>query len=164
MELLLPARRTRSNEIDTAPDVLVNVRREATPLAAVSKSTRLSVPRRRRPQQRPEVADRPEVRQLIGVDDRVDARDLTGGDIERHHADQPLLCVEKERSRAAVDLDGTPRHAGSAVARRSQAISVRATRLRPCSDRASAFRLSCSCRPPASSEITSPWYVPRDRA
>jgi hypothetical protein len=28
-------------------------------------------------------------------------------DIERQHADQPLLSVEKERSRAAVDLDRT---------------------------------------------------------
>ena len=40
--------------------------------------------------------------------------DLTAGDIERHHADQPLLCVEKERSRAAVDLDGAQRHARKA--------------------------------------------------
>jgi hypothetical protein len=41
------------------------------------------------------------VRQLVGVDDRADARDLTVGDTECQHADQPLLFVEKERSRAA---------------------------------------------------------------
>jgi hypothetical protein len=34
------------------------------------------------------------VRQLVGVDDPPDACDLTAGDIERAHADQPLLCVE----------------------------------------------------------------------
>jgi hypothetical protein len=38
---------------------------------------------------------------------RADARDLTTGDIKRQHADQSLLSVEKERSRAAVDLDRT---------------------------------------------------------
>jgi len=45
------------------------------------------------------------VRQLVGVEDRIDAGDLTASDIERHHRDQPLLCVEKERPRATVDLD-----------------------------------------------------------
>jgi hypothetical protein len=60
----------------------------------------------RRPQERSEVGDWPEVRQFVGVDDRADACDLTAGDIERRHADQPLQCVEIERSRAAVDLDG----------------------------------------------------------
>ena len=29
---------------------------------------------------------------------------------ERHHADQPLLSVEEESSRASVDLDGAVRH------------------------------------------------------
>jgi hypothetical protein len=47
------------------------------------------------------------VRQLVGVEDRADACDLTTGDIECQHADQPLPSVEKERSRAAVDLDRT---------------------------------------------------------
>jgi hypothetical protein len=42
------------------------------------------------------------VRQLVGVDDRADALDLAAGDVERHHADQPLLCLEIERSRAAA--------------------------------------------------------------
>src|SRR5262245_58632830 len=68
------------------------------------------------PHQRSEVADWPEVRQLVGVDDPVDACDLTAGDVERHNGDQPLLCVEIERPRAAVDLDGAqrgPRSAGA---------------------------------------------------
>ena len=60
------------------------------------------------------VGDWSEVRQLVGVDDPADAPDLAGGDIERQHADQPLLSVEKERSRAAVDLDGAQRHARNA--------------------------------------------------
>jgi hypothetical protein len=33
----------------------------------------------RRPQQRSDVGDRPEVRQLVGVDDPADARDPTAG-------------------------------------------------------------------------------------
>src|SRR5262249_26062295 len=67
-----------------------------------------------RPQERSEVADGPDVRQLVGVDDHSDACDLTAGDIERHHADEPLLCVEKTRSRAAVDLVGAEGHARKA--------------------------------------------------
>src|SRR5262245_64030175 len=65
-----------------------------------------------RPQQRGDVGDRPEVSQLVGVDDPADAPDLTTGDVERTHADQPLLGVEKERSGIAVDLDGTQRDTG----------------------------------------------------
>src|SRR3954464_7971261 len=53
-----------------------------------------------------EVAERPQVRELVGVDDRADAPDLTAGDVERQHADEPPLRVEVERARAAVDLDG----------------------------------------------------------
>jgi hypothetical protein len=56
------------------------------------------------------------VRQLVGVGDRADARDLTAGDIERQDGDQPLLCIESERSRPAVDLDGAQRHARKARA------------------------------------------------
>ena len=59
----------------------------------------------RGPQQRFEVADGPEMRQLVGVRDSSDAVDLAAGDVERHHADQPLLWVEVERSGGAVDLD-----------------------------------------------------------
>src|SRR5215207_1156423 len=70
----------------------------------------------RRPHERCEVADWPEVGQLVGVDDRVDACDLTAGDVERHHGDQPLLCIEVERSWAAVDLDGARRYALKALA------------------------------------------------
>ena len=51
------------------------------------------------------------MRELVGVDNRANAPDLTARDVERHHADQSLLCVEIERSRAAVDLDGAQRHA-----------------------------------------------------
>src|SRR3954452_10532133 len=69
-----------------------------------------STPSSARSQQRLEVADRPEVPQLVGVDDRVDPRDPTAGDLERHHADQPLSCVEEERSRAAVDLHEAQGH------------------------------------------------------
>src|SRR3954471_24347977 len=54
----------------------------------------------------PEVAEGSRVRQLVGVDDRADAPDLTAGDVERQHADEPPLRVEVERARAAVDLDG----------------------------------------------------------
>jgi hypothetical protein len=54
------------------------------------------------------------VRQLVGVNDRADACYLTAGDVECQHADQPLLSVEEERSRAAVDLDGAQRHARKA--------------------------------------------------
>src|SRR5262249_42822481 len=67
-------------------------------------------------QYRCEVADRPEVRQLVRVDDRADARDLTARDLERTHGEQPLLRVDKERSRAAVDLDGAQRDAGNSRA------------------------------------------------
>src|SRR5262249_32960057 len=53
---------------------------------------------------------------VVGGEDRVDAGDLTAGDLERHHGDQPALWVEIERSRAAVDLDGAQRHARKAGA------------------------------------------------
>ena len=74
--------------------------------------------------------------QLVGVDDRADAGDLTAGDIECAHADQPLLSVEKERSRAAVDLHGTQRHAQDAggqaepVDQRAREVVAPAQRLR----------------------------------
>src|SRR5262249_47729117 len=55
----------------------------------------------------------PEVRKLVGIDDRADAADLTADDIDRPHADQPLLCVEEEPSGTAVHLDRAPRHARS---------------------------------------------------
>src|SRR5215208_5693078 len=65
-------------------------------------------------EERFEVAHRAEVGQLVGVDDRVDARDLAPGDVERHDADQALLRVEEERSRVAVDFDGAYGDAGNA--------------------------------------------------
>src|SRR5215204_2853264 len=66
--------------------------------------------------ERSEVAEWPEMRQLVGVDDRVDAGDLTAGDLERDHGDQPLLCVKEERARVTVDLDGAQRRARKARA------------------------------------------------
>src|SRR4051794_16939384 len=56
------------------------------------------------------------MRELVGVDDRADAADLTAGDIEREHPDHPFLGVEEERPRGAVDLDWTQRHTGDAAA------------------------------------------------
>src|SRR5262249_21817148 len=70
----------------------------------------------RRSHQRCEVADWPEVGQLVGVDDRADAGDLAAGDLEPHHREQPLLRVEIERTGAAVDLDRAQRQAPSAGA------------------------------------------------
>jgi hypothetical protein len=54
------------------------------------------------------------VPQLVGVDDGADAGDLSAGDLERQHAQQPLPSVEQQRPRAAVDLDGPQRHARNA--------------------------------------------------
>lgn len=49
------------------------------------------------------------MRQLVGIDDRADGLDLTAADLEHQHAEQPLMPVEQQRSRAAVDLDGSQR-------------------------------------------------------
>jgi E1-E2 ATPase len=49
--------------------------------------------------------------QLLGVGDVVDALDPAAGDIERHDADDPLVCVEIQCSRAAVHLDAPWRQA-----------------------------------------------------
>jgi hypothetical protein len=53
-----------------------------------------------------------------------------GSDFERYHGDQPLLCVEAERSRGAVDLDGAQRYAGNAGVGRTWLSSVRVTQVR----------------------------------
>ena len=80
--------------------------------------------------ERREVPDHPEVRELLGVHHRSDAADLAAGDLERPHADQPLLAVKDHHSRTTVYLGrpqreiGKPRddphpgeqHAGDAVA------------------------------------------------
>jgi len=50
------------------------------------------------------------MRQLFGVDDRADAPDLTAAEVERPHGDHPLLSVEVQHTRAAVDLDLAHRH------------------------------------------------------
>jgi len=60
------------------------------------------------------------VRQLVGVENRADACDPPACDIEREHADQLLVSVEEEPSRAAVDLDAVtgPRAADPGATRR----------------------------------------------
>jgi hypothetical protein len=70
----------------------------------------------RRSEQRCVVAEWPEVRQFVGVDDRVDACDLTADDLERQYAHRPLLPVEIERARAAVDVHPAQRYARNAGA------------------------------------------------
>ena len=55
-------------------------------------------------QQGAEVGHLPQVLQLVRVDDRAHALDLTLRDIEDHNADQPALAVEKERTRLPVHL------------------------------------------------------------
>jgi hypothetical protein len=40
---------------------------------------------------------------------------ICAGDFERHHGEQPLLCVEVERSWAAVDLGEAQRDLGKAA-------------------------------------------------
>jgi hypothetical protein len=49
------------------------------------------------------------VGELVGVDDRVDAVDLTAGDVERDPGDQPLSCVEIERTVAVRTTDKSRR-------------------------------------------------------
>jgi hypothetical protein len=51
--------------------------------------------------------------ELVGVDDRADAPDLTHRDIERQHHDQALVSVENERSCAAVNVDRAPEQPGT---------------------------------------------------
>src|SRR5262247_3839241 len=50
------------------------------------------------------------MRQLVRVDDRVDAGDLTVLEIERQHPEHRVLPVEEEHARTAVDVDVTQRH------------------------------------------------------
>jgi hypothetical protein len=65
--------------------------------------------------QRAQVAHRPQVPQLVRVDDRAHALDLALRDVEARHADQPALAVEEQRTRLAVHLltaDGEAAEAG----------------------------------------------------
>ena len=64
-----------------------------TPLSGLPGLVRSARTIIQRPNQCGEVADRPEVGQLVGVDDHVDARDPTVGDVQRPNADQLLLSV-----------------------------------------------------------------------
>jgi hypothetical protein len=70
----------------------------------------------------PQIVDWINVPQPIRVDDRAHGLDLSGRYVERHHADQLPSAIEEKP-------------------RRAQASSVRATRLRPCSDGARAGTL-----------------------
>src|ERR687891_1024887 len=58
-------------------------------------------------QQRVQVGERPQVPQLVRVDDRVHALDLALRDVEGHHADQPALAVEEQRTWLSVYLFAT---------------------------------------------------------
>ena len=60
----------------------------------------------------PQFRHRPDVPELVRVDDRAHALDPAVGDVERHHADHALLAVQQERARLAVDLDPADRGAG----------------------------------------------------
>src|SRR5881398_368293 len=60
-------------------------------------------------QERPHVRHRPDVTELLGIDDRTDTRYLSAGDLERHHADYATLAVQGDRSRLPVDLE-LPQH------------------------------------------------------
>ena len=62
------------------------------------------------------VADRPEVDELVRVDDRADARNLTVPDVESPDGEQPALD-EKHRARVAVDLGEPDLHLGQAAQR-----------------------------------------------
>jgi len=53
------------------------------------------------------VAQRTEVPELAGIDDRPHPPNLPVGDVERHHPDQPTLAVEQERARLSVDVHVT---------------------------------------------------------
>src|SRR5262249_30160425 len=55
-----------------------------------------------------QIADRAEVAELLGVDDRVDLLDLASLDLERDHVDELALVVDVDHARLAVHLD----HAG----------------------------------------------------
>jgi hypothetical protein len=60
----------------------------------------------RRAQERSEVGHRPEVREPVGIDDRIDPDDLAAGDVERH----PLLSVEglDDPARAGMSEGSSP--------------------------------------------------------
>src|SRR5215207_8989507 len=54
--------------------------------------------------QRAQVGQRPQVPQLVRVDDRAHALDLPLSDVEGHHTDQPALAVEEQRTWLPVYL------------------------------------------------------------
>jgi hypothetical protein len=62
------------------------------------------------------VADRAEVTELVGVDDRADGLDAAVGDVEGEDAEQAAGRVEDERAGVAVDLGRGDDHADGAAA------------------------------------------------
>jgi hypothetical protein len=51
-----------------------------------------------------QVGERPQVPELVRVGDRADGLDLALRDVEDHHADQPALAVEEQRTRLSVHV------------------------------------------------------------
>jgi hypothetical protein len=77
-------------------------------------------------QERAQVGHRPQVLQLVRVDDRAHALDLAVGDVEDHHAGQSALAVEEQRTRLPVDLlaaQGEAAEAGAGAQTRPQRAS-----------------------------------------
>ncbi len=96
-----------------------------------------------------EIADRAEVE--LGIDDRADGAYLGARDLERQHAQHPALAVEHESCRTAVDSAGRSDVPSIREPSLTQLRSVRATLLRPRSERASAGTLP----PPSPVSTTS---------
>ncbi len=86
--------------------------------------------------QRAQVGQGPQVPQLVGIDDSAHGLDLAFCDVEHHHAAQPALGVEEQRTGLPIDLFAARREAPKRAPARSPAISVRATLARPWTARA----------------------------
>src|SRR5205085_8621870 len=70
----------------------------------------------------------PQVPQLVRIDDRAHALDLAVGDVEDHHADQPVVAVEEQctsawraGSSSALATSGSGNHSPTYVSRRTRA-------------------------------------------
>src|SRR5689334_18600450 len=62
--------------------------------------------------QRPGIAHLAQVAELVGVDDGVDALDLTLGDVQHHRAEDRSVGIQVEGAGLTVDLRGLEREAG----------------------------------------------------
>jgi uncharacterized protein (DUF1786 family) len=71
---------------------------------ALLRGRRVLAAMRSRVQKRFAIGRSAAVGELVGVDNRADALNLTAADVEHHDADHPLAAVEQQRSGAAVDL------------------------------------------------------------